>query len=276
MKNICVITGGGSGMGLAAAKLLGKDHSIILAGRTVSKLDGAVSELKGLGIDVSAYPCDVSDRTSVQALAKKAAAAGAVKTVIHAAGISPHMADAASIFRVNAIGTIFVNEEFLKVMEPGACIVDVASMAAYMMPEGFATDFYSMALSDIDKFRQTSLAVLESVPEDASRGFSYVLSKNFAVWYAAECACLAGSRGIRVLSVSPGTFKTPLGEIEGKDASSIAESGALGRVGEVAEIAGLLAFVAGSQAAYLTGTDILCDGGTVAMLNRNKREAAAK
>ncbi|MBC3887495.1 SDR family NAD(P)-dependent oxidoreductase [Acetobacterium paludosum] len=49
MKNICVITGGGSGMGLATARLMGKDHDIIICGRTVKKLDTAVLELQQQG-----------------------------------------------------------------------------------------------------------------------------------------------------------------------------------------------------------------------------------
>ena len=61
MENICVVTGGGSGMGLEAAKLLGKTNHIILVGRTVSKLEQAISELKELGISAEAFPADASD-----------------------------------------------------------------------------------------------------------------------------------------------------------------------------------------------------------------------
>ena len=52
MKNVCVVTGGGSGMGLEAAKIVGKEQKIILVGRTVSKLENAIAELKELGIDI--------------------------------------------------------------------------------------------------------------------------------------------------------------------------------------------------------------------------------
>ena len=76
MKNVCVITGGGSGMGLEAAKILGKEQKIILVGRTVSKLENAIAELKALGIDAEAYPGDASDRESVKKLAAYAASQG--------------------------------------------------------------------------------------------------------------------------------------------------------------------------------------------------------
>ena len=61
MKNVCVVTGGGSGMGLEAAKIVGKEQKIILVGRTVSKLENAIAELKELGIDAEAFPCDAGD-----------------------------------------------------------------------------------------------------------------------------------------------------------------------------------------------------------------------
>ena len=48
-KNVCVITGGGSGMGLEAAKYMPKDKIIVVAGRTVRKLEKAVEELKSRG-----------------------------------------------------------------------------------------------------------------------------------------------------------------------------------------------------------------------------------
>ncbi|MBQ2509788.1 MAG: SDR family NAD(P)-dependent oxidoreductase, partial [Erysipelotrichaceae bacterium] len=50
-KNVCVITGGGSGMGLEAAKYMPKDKVIVVAGRTVKKLEKAVEELKSLGYE---------------------------------------------------------------------------------------------------------------------------------------------------------------------------------------------------------------------------------
>ena len=68
MKNVCVITGGGSGMGLAAAKFMPKEKIIVISGRTVAKLENAVNELKALGYEAYAYACDTSDRESVDIL----------------------------------------------------------------------------------------------------------------------------------------------------------------------------------------------------------------
>ena len=105
MINICVVTGGGSGMGLSTAKLMGKDHYIILVGRTVSKLEGALKELQELNIEAEIFPCDISNRDSVKTLVTHTETLGKTQAVIHAAGISPHMANGEKIFTVNAMGT---------------------------------------------------------------------------------------------------------------------------------------------------------------------------
>ena len=89
MKTVAVITGGGSGMGLSAAKFLPKDRIIVIAGRTLSKLENAIHELQNLGFEAYAHTCDTSDRQSVRVLAEYAASLGEVKTGINAAGVSP-------------------------------------------------------------------------------------------------------------------------------------------------------------------------------------------
>lgn len=122
MKNVCVITGGGSGMGLAAAKCLPKDKIIVLSGWTVTKLENAVKELTELGYEAHAHACDTSDRASVRALAEYAASLGEIKNVINAAGLSPAMASPEKLLRVNALGTVYVNQEFSRLMHPGRVI----------------------------------------------------------------------------------------------------------------------------------------------------------
>jgi NAD(P)-dependent dehydrogenase (short-subunit alcohol dehydrogenase family) len=270
MADICVITGGGSGMGLATAKRLGKDYRIILVGRTPKKLEGALAELTALGIEAEILPGDVSDRESVRKLAEHAASLGTVKIVIHAAGMSPQMGGAEIIFRTNALGTVFINEELSKVMGEQGCIVDVASMAAYIIPqEQCPTDLYPLSQTDTEGFVSKVLDEINKLPEAYRSGLAYSFSKNFVLWLAQRSACLLGERGIRVVSVSPGTFETPMGELEGDQAASSAENGALGRVGKPEEMAELLAFVSSDAASYLTGTDILCDGGAVAAMRQD-------
>ena len=135
MANVCVITGGGSGMGFEAAKFMPKDKTIVISGRTLAKLEGAVAELKALGYEAYAKVCDTSKRESVKELAEYAASLGEIKNVINSAGVSPAMKGTPEgILRINALGTVYVNQEFSKLMNAGSVIVDVSSNSAYILP----------------------------------------------------------------------------------------------------------------------------------------------
>ncbi|KAB1438672.1 SDR family oxidoreductase [Candidatus Galacturonibacter soehngenii] len=265
MKNICVITGGGSGMGLATAKVMGQDHYIIISGRTVEKLKKAIDELTELGIDAEAFACDVSDKKSVEKLAKHASKLGCIKSVIHAAGMSPNMADAEAIMKVNALGTIHVNDVFFQYMENGSCLIDVSSMSGYMIPEIIMPNkHYKLSRISHRQFMKKMMQRVNLLPKKHRTGVSYGISKNFVIWYAKTDAKKFAQKGIRIVSVSPGLFETPMGEMEKEISKDFIEKCAIKRYGKVEEIAYLFRYIADKKLSYLTGVDILCDGGCVA------------
>ena len=88
----------------------------------------------------TAVNCDVTDRQAVARLFETASALGTVASVIHTAGVSPSMGDADYVMRTNALGTVNVNEVFFATAAEGAAIVNVASMAAHMLPEELDSD----------------------------------------------------------------------------------------------------------------------------------------
>jgi NAD(P)-dependent dehydrogenase (short-subunit alcohol dehydrogenase family) len=265
MKKVCVITGGGSGMGLATAKIMGRDHFVILVGRNPQKLENALAELRSEGIEAESFACDIADRASVDRLAAHARETGTVSAVIHAAGMSPHMGDPKTIMETNALGTIHMNEAFYEVMEAGACIIDVSSMVSYMVPGlVYPVGSYKHSRRDEAAFMKKMMARVNLFPKGYRQHIAYAISKNFVIWYAKTGAAKFGQKGIRVLSVSPGFFDTPMGELEKDLSAGYTQFCALKRTGQVEEIANLLAFCASDKAGYLTGVDILCDGGCVA------------
>ena len=75
-----------------------------------------------------------------------------------------------------------------------------------------------------------------------------------------------GARGVRVLSVSPGLVMTEMGKIEGEAGAQVAAGSALGRAAQPIELARVMAFLASPDASYVTGVDVLVDGGTVAAM----------
>ena len=262
-KRVCVITGGGSGMGLAAAKFMSKEKVIVLSGRTVQKLEGAVSQLRELGFEAYPYACDVSDRKSVRKLAEYAASLGQITNVIHAAGMSPAMANQEQLLRTNALGTVYVNQEFSGKMEKESVIVDIASNSAYVLPKFLISEkVYRFAETDEEEFLKKCIKKSNLAKKEYEKsGFAYSLSKNFVVWYAKKCAFDLGSRGIRVVSLSPGLIDTDMGQLESKEGGSMLKYGAEERMGKAEEFGYAIATLADERNGYLAGVDILCDGG---------------
>jgi len=266
MKNVCVITGGGSGMGLAAAKFMPRDKVIVVSGRTQAKLDHAVEELGMLGYEAYACVCDTSKRDQVRHLAEYASFKGTVKNVIHAAGVSPTMADPEQILRINALGTVYVNQEFSSVMESDSVILDVSSSSAYVLPKFLIHEkIYALAEMDEEKFLRKILHLSKLPRSDYEKaGLAYAFSKNFVVWYARQCAFRYGSKGIRVLSLSPGLVSTGMGKCEAREGSKILSYGVQQRMGRPQELGFAIAAAADERNGYLAGVDILCDGGCTA------------
>jgi NAD(P)-dependent dehydrogenase (short-subunit alcohol dehydrogenase family) len=278
MSSVSVITGGAGGMGLATAKVVGRDHTLVLCDVREDRLDQAVKTLAGLDITVDAVNCDVTDRKAVDGLFETASALGAIASVIHAAGVSPSMGSAEYVMRTNVLGTLNVNESFYASVGEGAAIVNVASMAAHLLPETMipATRF-PRALQDEDEFMADMLAVCAGVPEEMQSGIAYAVSKSFVRWYTvAQCERFNG-KGLRIVSVSPGSVDTEMGRLEAEaGAGALVADAAVPRWGTPEEMADLLAFCAGDKAGYLTGTDILNDGGVVASVTERASRAAAQ
>ena len=106
--------------------------------------------------------CDVTEREAVARLFDTAAGLGTLGAVIHTAGVSPSMGDAEYVMRTNAIGTLNVNEIFHGTAAEGSAIVNVASMAAHMLPEELipAAQFPT-ALTDEAAFMKAMLAACD-------------------------------------------------------------------------------------------------------------------
>ena len=275
MANVCVITGGGSGMGLEAAKFMPKDKIVVISGRTMSKRESAVEELRALGLAAYAKTCDTSSRESVKELVEFALSLGEIKNVINSAGVSPAMKGTPEgILRINALGTVYVNQEFSKVMKPGSVIVDVSSNSAYILPSFIIPKkVYPLAETDEDKFlaklvKKSGLAK----GEYQRKGFAYSLSKNFVVWYAKKCAFEYGKAGIRVVSLSPGLIATDMGNLEKEDGGMLIPFSAEERMGKPEELGFALATVADERNGYLAGVDVLCDGGSTNGMKEFKKK----
>ena len=205
MTTVSLITGGAGGMGLETAKLVGADHAVVVCDVRQDRLDAAAATLKDLGIAVTPVHADVTDRAAVDELFATTAGLGTLVSVIHTAGVSPSMGDAEYVMRTNALGTVNVDEAFYATAGEGAAIVNVASVAAHMLPaEIIPTAKFPLALQDQHEFMTEMLSACAIAPEEARSGLAYAFSKSFVRWYSTSQAERFNGKGLRIVSVSPG------------------------------------------------------------------------
>lgn len=275
MDLVTIITGGAGGMGVATAKILGAERRVVLCDVRRDRLEQAAGTLRELGIDPTIAEFDVTDRAAVTRLFETAASLGTIASVIHTAGVSPSMGDADYVMRTNAVGTVNVDEVFFEAAGAGAAIVNVASMAAHMLPEELIpSDRFPLALRDEAAFVEAMRSTCDAMPVSARPGFAYAVSKSFVRWYTTSQAERFNGRGLRVVSVSPGSVDTEMGQLEAEaGAGAMVADFAIPRWGRAEEMAELFVFCASDRAGYLTGTDILNDGGVIASMRERARVA---
>jgi NAD(P)-dependent dehydrogenase (short-subunit alcohol dehydrogenase family) len=267
--DVLVVTGAG-GMGIACARRLGAGTRLVLADVSEDVLDREVAVLEATGLAVTPVRTDVSDPSSVAALAEAAAALGAVRGLVHTAGLSPVQASAAAVLAVDLVGTALMLDAFAEVIAPGGAGVFVASMAGAMAP--FDADLEARLAS-------TPTASLLELPELAAvddAALAYMYAKRANQIHVRAASVRWGHRGARVNSVSPGIIATPMGAAELESPNGpimcdlIAGSGC-GLIGSPEEVARAAEFLLGSGAGFVTGTDLLVDGGATAAVMTPQR-----
>jgi len=265
VNKLAVITGAASGMGNNAAIRLGGIYDILMTDINKDSLEVEAQTLRDRGITVYTFPCNVANREQVTKLAEYATQCGTVGCVVHAAGIAPGpKAVAEQIFTINAMGTAYMTEAFFPVLDQGGVMINVASMSSYMSTGHVPYDL--LRLNPFQpEFLEKNLVVFSAMEAAQAPGFAYLVSKHFVRDYTARNAMRFGKRGVRILSISPGNIMTPMYFNEVKDScDSMLPQTPIGRHGKPEEISDLIAFLVSSQAAFITGIDVLCDGGCVA------------
>ncbi|MFG2943467.1 SDR family oxidoreductase [Streptomyces sp. NPDC048282] len=273
--NVVVVIGVG-GMGLSIARRQGVGRKILLADFNEELLGTAAGILRGEGYDIAVHPVDVSSRDSVTALADEAAALGGVVEVAHTAGLSPVQAPPAAVLAVDLLGVALVLEEFGRIIAPGGAGVVIASMAGHLAPALTAEQEQALARTPSDELLKLPFL---SDPEAIGLG-AYGLAKHGNQLRVRAASVPWGERGARINSISPGVISTPMGQEElagenGGRMRAMIDASAAGRLGTPADITEAAAFLLGPTATFITGTDLLVDGGVVAALRSGHAKPAA-
>jgi NAD(P)-dependent dehydrogenase (short-subunit alcohol dehydrogenase family) len=264
-KNVIVIVGSG-GMGAAIAHRLGSGRTIVLSDGNSQTLDAATRALSANGHDVHAATVDVTAARSVIDLAAYAAALGPVTGVVHTAGLSPEQADIEAILQVDLFGVALVLEQFGEIIAVGGAGVVIASMAGHFHPAmepGVEHELASTPSRDLLAMPACAPAMLRNAQ------YAYAFAKRANHLRVAAAASSWGKRGARINSVSPGIISTAMGMQElngdsGKVMKAMIDMSAAGRIGTPDDIAAAVDFLLSRAASFITGADLVVDGGITA------------
>ena len=268
-KKLQVVTGGTSGMGLATAKALSIYGPVLVGGRSEKRLSTALEELKAAGAEAYGKACDVSSPESLKEFSEYAASIAPIGSVINAAGVDFDQATPEQIVQINMQGTHYVLEAFLPYLN-GSEVVNFSSITGYFYTPK-KEDFEVWSAPDAEDFSEKVLALVP--PLDAAYAErlgvaypAYCCSKRFVMYYTqANVARVARKNSSRIISIAPGSFDTPMLAAQADYMETIAKGTAFGRVGRPDEMASLIASLLAPGHEYLTGCDIIMDGGKYAL-----------
>lgn len=265
INEVLVIVGVG-GMGLSIARRVGSGRTIVLADISAAGLNTAADALTSDGHRVLTREVDVTSRRSVAAVAKLAAEAGRVTTVVHTAGLSPQQASPEAVLAVDLLGVALMVDEFGPVIEPGGAAVVIASMAGHLQPALDPAVERQLATTPTDE-----LLSLEACSKITDSRLAYPFAKRANQIRVAATSASWGERGVRINCISPGVISTAMGRLElssesGALMQAMVDNCGVRRLGTPEDIAAAAEFLLGPSATFITGTDLLVDGGVIAAI----------
>ncbi len=263
-----LVVGACGGMGFALARRLGQSYRVILADINTDQLSQDTETLTREGIEAQAVECDVTSDVSVNAVAQKILSAGPLHALVHVVGLSPVAKNPELIARVNLQGATRVANAIAPTLQRGVGVF-ISSMA------GHRADVPPEILSVLDNpLCEDFWPRLNAAYADAiTPAQAYAVSKFALNRMVINSASAWGLAGNRIVSVSPGLIATPMGISEFKNSpmkNELLAKTPLQRQGSLQEIADVIEFLVSPKASFITGTDILVDGGIVATLRSQK------
>ena len=262
MENVYVITGGSSGIGLECAKRF-KDGIVLITGRKEDKLIDAKAELEKSGIKVDYKTSDISSRKSIRELFDYAQSLGKIKTVINSAGVSGVGVDAKLTFDIDLVGSQNLIEESLSFAGQDTSLILIASMMGHVVPDGEYNTYLA------DPSAEGAIEALIKITDNKS-DLAYNFSKKGVHLLVKRYAPEFGKKGARIVSISPGIIMTPMAELAAKEhperMNYMKAMTPMGRNGRPEDIANAVSFLADDRASFITGTDLIVDGGLTVKL----------
>jgi NAD(P)-dependent dehydrogenase (short-subunit alcohol dehydrogenase family) len=237
---VAIVTGGNSGIGLATAKRFVEEGAyVFITARRQAELDRAVAEI---GQNVTAIAGDLAKLEDIERIAATVKAEkGVVDVVVSNAGFTDQVAleditleHFDKTFNLMARAPVFLVQKLLPLMNRGGSIILVSSA------------MHTMGIANHTTYAATKAA-----------------NRSYARTWAAEFK----GRGIRVNTLSPGVTDTPILEAQSEGAGReevvkmYLDMIPIGRLAEAVEVANAAVFLGSEQSSYMTGADLMVDGG---------------
>ena len=238
------VTGGARGIGLAIAAAFGREQAVVsIADRHRENLDHSVRELRSTGVVAHGHLLDVTDQQAVLAAVDEAERVAPVDILVNNAGI--------------ALETAFLDLPLKEWRE----LLDVNLTGMFVVGQAIARCM-------VARRRGTIINMASKNGLDGEAGYAhYNASKGGVIMLTKTMALELAQFGIRVNAVAPGYLQTPMSEaIDSPEfvRDFVDRYIPLGRSGKVGDVAPLFLFLAGDEAAFITGQAFVIDGGQLA------------
>lgn len=265
MKDVLILTGAGQ-IGMAIARRVGYGKKIVVGDKKMENAQTIAKIMIDAGFDVVAMETDISSRDSIKTLIAEGQKHGQITMFINAAGVSPSQASIETILKVDLYGTAVLLEEIGKVIASGGVGVTISSQSGHRMPALSPEVDEQLACVPTEELLRLNVLQPKNIRDTLH---AYQMAKRCNVKRVMAESIKWGEHNARINSISPGIIVTPLARDEfsgprGGFYKNMFANCPAGRPGTSDEVANVADLLMSDKGAFITGADILIDGGATA------------
>jgi NAD(P)-dependent dehydrogenase (short-subunit alcohol dehydrogenase family) len=271
-RSLAIITGANGGIGRATARALGTSMDLVLADLPSDSMIDFAETLRAEGFTVRRTLTGAVETEEFRASLVSLLANDKLGAIVHTAGLSSTMGDWRTILTINWLATERLLDAIEPYLQPRSVAILISSIAGHSVnPELVAvmTPLLNESATEtaVEQLGEVILSRTGAQAGVLSGGLAYCVSKLGVMQSCQRRARKWGRMGARIMSISPGMIYTAMGQraiVQNPTAQQRLDESPAGRWGTAMDIASVVKFLVSDDAAFLTGSDVLVDGGMVA------------